>query len=144
MPNLTVDIRLGTKQDIPFIADSWVKSIKHIYPNQYALDFTSHYHDHVAKLMNTSLTLIAHLQDEPDEIISYLVYSSFRGNQVIHFAYTKVDARNQGILKQLLIFSNPEHMPVILTSPTKNENIMAALTKHYIFDPTVLQLMGLI
>lgn len=94
--------------------------------------------------MNTSLTLIAHLQDEPDEIISYLVYSSFRGNQVIHFAYTKVDARNQGILKQLLIFSNPEHMPVILTSPTKNENIMAALTKHYIFDPTVLQLMGLI
>ena len=138
---LAIQIRLGTKDDLPFILDSWIKMTKHTYPNQYALDFHQHFQERLQPLVQSSLTLVAHLEGEPNEVVSYLVYGSFRKRLVIHYAYTKLDARNQGIVRQLIQFANPENMPIVFTHAAKNENMMNALAKKHIFDPSVLQLM---
>lgn len=140
MPNLQVQIRLADKRDLHFIKDSWLKSTSHQYPNQYALDFSKHFQSHMNSLLFNSVQLVAYLEGESDRIISYLVYSSFKSSQVVHFAYTKADARKQGIVNQLLHFSNPTRQPVIFTHAPKNENVMVYLASKYIFDPSILKL----
>jgi hypothetical protein len=137
------DIRLATVDDLAFIKDSWLKAEKHTFPNSYALDFSEHFHSHMASIIDQSVILVAHLWDDANEILSYLIYSSFRNSQVIHFAYTKSDARRQGILNKLIKFSNVTNAPIVFTHAAKNENIMKALCKHYIYDPNILKLMGL-
>jgi hypothetical protein len=62
---------------------------------------------------------------------------------IIHYAYTKVDARRQGIVKELMEFpkiDGREHT-VIFTHPAKNENMMMTLMKKYIYDPSILRIM---
>jgi hypothetical protein len=135
------EIRLATTDDIHFITNSWLLSTKHQYPNQYALDFAKHYTEYLSKLTSRSISLVAHLQEEPSEILSYLVYTSFRKNMVVHFAYSKVDARNQGIVRNLLQFANPEKLPIVFTHPAKNENLMQHFARKWIFDPSVIQLL---
>lgn len=134
-------IRLGTVKDTPFIVDSWVKMVSNQYPNQYALDFRPRYQDHVTKILAKSVTLVAHLEGEPDEILSYLVYSSFRKCQVIQFAYTKFDARKQGLLNALLAFSNESRLPVVFTVAAKNGDAMHHFAKRFVFDPTAVALV---
>ena len=138
--NLPIQIRLSTNDDNNFIIDSWTNTMKHMYPNQYALDFHTHYQNYVKSLIINSLSVVAHLENEPNEIISYLVYTFFRSSQVVHFAYTKLDARNQKILNRLIDFSNPEKHPVVFTHPAKNENIMHYLCSKYIYDPSIMSI----
>lgn len=137
---LQTDIRLSNKDDLPFIISSWTICMKHVYPNQYALDFTQQYHEYLVGLIARSTIVVACLSDDASQIISYLVYSSFGHNQVVHYAYTKLDARRQGYVKELMRFSNPLGFPVVFTHPAKNANIMDHLSKHYIFDPTMVNL----
>lgn len=136
------EIRLSTIDDIHFIINSWTLSMKHIYPHQYELDFNIHYNNYLTKLISNSACLIAHPIGDSNEILSYLVYSSFKQNLVAHFAYTKVDARNQGLLRSLLRFANPYGtFATIFTHPTKNEHIMDHFSKKWIFDPSIINLM---
>ena len=141
LTKLNTEIRLSTIKDLPFIISSWTQTIKHIYPNQYALDFSETYHTYLSNLINKSTTIVSHLAEDNNEIISYLVYTSFQGRQVVHFAYTKVGARQLGELSELLRYSNPMQLPIIFTHPAKNETIMKHFCSKTIFDPTILPLI---
>jgi hypothetical protein len=138
---LQVEIRMGGQRDLNFVLSSWTSAIKAVYPNQYALDFSHHYHQYLSHLLAKSTIVVMCLADDPNEIISYLVYTAFRHNQIIHYAYTKLDARRQGYVKQLMEFSNPLNYPVVFTHPAKRPKTMEQLSKRYIYDPTVLQLL---
>jgi hypothetical protein len=137
-------IRLGTINDLPFIKDSWRKAIKYIYPHQYELDFDKNYQLHMQKLIDNSIILVNHVKDDSNDILSYLIYTSFRGKMVIHFAYSVVDARNNGLVKELMTFASPEKIPVIFTHPAKNEQIMHKLSQSYIYDPTIIECLEFI
>lgn len=138
------EIRLGTIDDTHFIINSWILTMKHIYPHQYELDFTKRYTQYLNKLVSNSACLVANPIGDNNEILSYLVYSSFKQNLVAHFAYTKVDARNQGLLRSLIRFATANtNFPIVFTHPTKNENMMIAFTKKWIFDPSILYLMDI-
>lgn len=145
MVDLDIDIRIGTTDDMPFVADSWCKAMRHQYPNQYAFDFSSNYHDHIYQLLDRSILITAHLQGDTKEILGYLVYKAWGSperKQIIHFAYTKADARQQGIMNKLIEWSNPEHYPIIFTHSAKNETIMRHLAKKYIYDPSILNILA--
>lgn len=135
------NIRIATTDDLPFIYDSWLKTVCHTYPNQFALDFRKYEQNNIKDLLNKSMAIILHLPDEPNIILAYLVYSTFLHNQVVLFAYTKSDIRRVGLLTRLLSFSNPDNLPIVFTVPTKNEKTMEILSKKYIFDPTILELI---
>ena len=144
MDKLNIAIRLAEKTDLPFILDSWTQCMKHMYPNQYALDFSKNYqNDHLKPLIEKSGSVIAHLEDEANEIISFLVFGSFKDNLIVHYAYTKVDARKQGIINQLIEFASvgATKQSIIFTHAAKNENTMMALMKKYIYDPSILRIM---
>lgn len=134
---LDYDIRLGTTDDLPFILSSWTGMIGKLYPNQYALDFKDKYKSYLHSLLPTCLTIVAHLSGEPNEILGYLVYSSFRQQLVVHYTYVKLDARRQGIANAMLQFANPINTSIIFTHPANNEKVMQHFSKSYIFDPSI-------
>lgn len=149
---LDIDIRLSTLEDIPFICNSWIRSAKNTYPNMYDINFNDNYLSYIVRSIENSITLIACLKDDPNEIIGYLTYSSYLHNQrsadtsakasyqLIHFSYVKADARRQGVMNKLLTFSRSaldSRIPILFCNAAKNENVMNHLTKKYIFDQWV-------
>jgi hypothetical protein len=136
--NLPIDIRLGTTNDLSFILSSWTIATHHIYPNQYSFHFNENFNNYLRHLINQSVILIAHLPDQPQEILSYLVYTSFRNNLVIHFAYTKLHARRQKIVSRLIQFSNPQDFPIVFTHAPKSESMMISLCEKHVFYPNIL------
>jgi hypothetical protein len=141
MMQLDCQIRLGMIDDMPFILDSWTQQMRHIYPNQYNKDFSISYRNYLRNLISNSTVLVSYLEGEKDQIISYLIYTSFQKQMVIHYAYTKVDARGSGHVHDLIVFGNPLNYPIVFTHPAKNENIMNALCKKHIYDPTLTSLL---
>ena len=140
-PGFDVKIRLGKLDDLPFVRNSWTLGMETQYPNMHALDFRKRFHEFLTGLIEKSTVLIAHLDDDEDEILSYLVYTSFRDMLVIHYAYTKEDARKQGIVSDLMKFANVNDYPVVFTHASRNPNRMKKFCMKYIFDPGVLQLL---
>jgi hypothetical protein len=136
---VSTSVRLATTQDHPFILDSWAKELSHTFPFKYHTDYYHFILPTLSKLLQQSTIAIAYLNNEPEEIVSYLIYTCFLHRQVIHFAYTKNEARHQGKLTQLLNFSNPTALPMVLTHPAKSDNRMKRLTQRCIFDPSILE-----
>jgi hypothetical protein len=141
MIQLDTTLRLHKEEDLPFVFDSWYRSQREIYPNKYATDFKATYHKHIANILSNSIIAISCLDDCPDEIISYIVYQSFRNNFILHYAYTKTDARRQHKVSNLIEWSNVMKAPLIFSHAAKSERIMAQLTRRYIFDPSILELL---
>lgn len=139
-------IRLGQVEDLPFIMDSWTKTMHQTYPNQHIPDFEPKFHAQLDHLLHNATVLVSCLDTNPAAIISYLVYTSFRQQLVVYYAYTRPgingQERRQGFLNQLLQFANPTQSKVIFTFPAKNENVMKYLSNKYIFDPFLLSLLG--
>jgi len=131
-------IRLGTKDDYPFILNSWTNQQVHIYPNNYSFQYKAKLQTSLLHLLNKSIVLVLHEESSEVEIVGYLVYGSFLDRQVIHFGYVKHDARREGQLTKLMQFSNPDKKTIVFTYPAKNENLMKVLCDRYIFDPSVL------
>lgn len=138
-PGIKVSHRIGMEQDVHFIADSWTRTLFKIYPNQYAIDFFSKTIADIKAHLSRSQILIAHLEDEPEEIVSYIVsnHQQFGKVLIVHFAYTKDLARRQGVLRDLLEIANPDKRPIAFTQPAKNANIMEYFSKKAIYDPSL-------
>jgi uroporphyrinogen-III decarboxylase len=134
---INTQIRLATTDDLHFIVDSWARSLRHTYPNQYAIDFYPRTLNELSELIKECTVVIAHEATDHNEIISWMVYTTFKTNIVVHFAYTKDGARKQGKIKDLLNFANLLNSSVVFTRPAKNENIMKVLASKYIYDPTL-------
>ena len=131
------DIRAGTEEDYHFIVATWTTSLKGIYPNRHAIDFFAKKMPDIRSHVERANTLVAYVAEEPDDILSYLVFLR-RGNLVIaHFSYTKDLARRQGHLSALLELANPSGLPLTFTQPARNENVMRHLCRKYIFDPSL-------
>lgn len=142
MDNLDLAIRLGTKDDVPFILDSWRRMSHKTYPNKYILDFPLRYQKYLHSLLPQCVSLVACLSDMPEAIVGWIVYTSSLTHLLAHYAYVRAEERRQGIMKQLLSFANPAQLGIVFTHPAANENIMQHLSKQYIFDPTASPLYG--
>jgi hypothetical protein len=130
-----VSVRVGIDDDLRFIVASWASTMRSVYPNQYAFDFWPRVTRDIREHLERASALVAYLEDEPDEIISYLV-SLRRGNSlVVHFAYTKDAARRQGHVSRLLALANPDGLQLAFTHPARNENAMRAFVAKAVFDP---------
>jgi hypothetical protein len=136
-----LSIRLGEQTDLPFVVDSWAKSLKHTYPNSYILDAYPKFRAQAEALLPKAVLALQVLDDSPDDIVSWLAYTSFQQQLVVLYAYTRKDDRRQGFLNQLLAFANPEGHRVIFTFPCINENIMDHFGSKYIYDPYLLGLI---
>ena len=139
--SISFRVRMGEVSDLPFIYDSWMQSMKFIYPHKYDKNFSKNYAKVLSNLIDKSSSLVAHLEGDRDEILSYLIYTSFEEHLVIHFAYTKADCRKEGKVRELITFANPLFAPIIFTHPCKNENVMEYLCRKFIYDPSIIGLL---
>ena len=143
MIEIETEIRMAELSDYPLILNSWVSQLRNIFPNNHALDYRSKQSDKIKSILSKSITLIANVEGIPDQICSFLTYSSFmHKNLVIHYAYTKYDGRQQGHVSKLIHFACPERLPIIFTHPASNANTMKYLCSKYIFDPSILEIIN--
>ncbi len=138
---LDLSIRIATIDDLSFIIKSWVRTQSQIYPNNFAFDFYNKYNNYVKSLLDKSVTLVSCLSDSQEDIVGYLVYTSFDGKCVIHFSYVRPEERKVGICNSLIQFANIDNTPIIFTSPAKRQDIMKHLNTKYIFDPSLVTLL---
>lgn len=129
--------RVGLEEDVRFVLSSWCASLRGVYPNRHVHDFWIRVPIDVRAHIDRATTLIAYLEDQPDEIVSYLVFLRRRGIVIVHYAYTKDLARRQGHVHNLLALANPERLPICFTQPARNENVMAHFCRTAIFDPSL-------
>ena len=92
-------------------------------------------------IIEKSFIQVAHLKDDMNEIISYIIYQGWQQKQIVHFAYTKSDARHKDIMNKLIKETNPNRFPIIFTCPAKNEHIMKHFANKYTYDPTILSII---
>lgn len=136
-----ISIRVGVKQDLHFIYDSFAKSMAKTEYNKYIVDFLPKIIKKIPILCERSMILVSSLEKDRNEIISYIVYTSFDNKLVIHYCYTKADARQQGICRELIDTANINNDFIIFTHPAVNPNAMKHFSKKYIYDPSLLELL---
>lgn len=100
-------IRPASALDIPFIYSSWLKSFKHdsaLGKSMRSSVYFEQYRSVIDLLLEDSQTFVAHLPDEPNVIIGYIVFESYEMNPTaaIHYAFVKESFRRMGILTSLL------------------------------------------
>lgn len=136
-------IRLAEPRDEAFVYDSWLKTSARTYPNMHAADFATFERARVQRLLQSSISAVAQVEGLPDELLGHMVYAMWRGMIVVHFAFTKPDARRNGVFASLLSFADFDGSKrrVVLTSPAQEEKTMAALARKWVFEPHVVALM---
>jgi hypothetical protein len=105
-----ITIRPASSRDEAFILATWLRSFRHgsMFARRLTNDvfFTNH-HPIATSILARSETLVAHLDDDPNVILGYLVTEG----QVLHFAYVKKEFRRMRVLTQLL---DESHFPADL------------------------------
>lgn len=136
------EIRLATNDDLGFVIASWLGMRHRTHPNMFALDFAEHEKPRIRARLDSSITIVAQLEGHYNELLGCLVYGSFIGTLVMHFATVKDDAREQGIFTAMLMFAQGyKPSPVVFTTPARSEDAMKRLCKRFIYDPSILETM---
>lgn len=105
--NQDIKIRKSNNDDFSYILVSWARHFKFssIFARKIspAIYFSNH-HKVIKKILNRKTThvLIAHLPDDPDVIIGYLVYEGVESRPTIHMIYVKRAFRKFGVATELL------------------------------------------
>lgn len=102
-----ISIRLIVDDDIPFVLATWLRSYKHGSSFAKRITYPIFYYQHepiAKKLIGRSTTIIAHLADDPEIILGYMVFELNKHGErpIIHYLFTKKDWRNMGIARKLL------------------------------------------
>lgn len=100
-------IRPASALDIPFIYSSWLKSFKHdsaLGKSMRSSIYFEQYREVIDQILEDSQTFVAHLPDEPNVIIGYIVFESYASipTATIHYAFVKESFRRIGVFTSLL------------------------------------------
>ena len=134
-------VRLAVASDMGFVYASWLNSAHQTYPNNHAEDWFPEARAAAQRIMDSSVVAVAATQVDTNDLLGHMVFGRWRKTIVVHYAFTKPDARRHGVLKSLLDFANYDGHPVVLTAPAQDPDVMRALMKRYIYDQRVLPLM---
>jgi len=138
--DLPISIRPVAPTDYGYILQTYTKSLHQTHPLNFIPNqiFFPFYTEIINKLLTSSTTLVACIDDDPDQIVGYMIGHHHNTSVVIHWATTKGIFRRLGVMKALLNEMNPTSKNVIcshyfdLFKKIKDKY-------HLIYDPTVLQ-----
>jgi len=127
--------------DFSFILSTWSTELHKVTPVNFIpnIVFFPEQKKIIQNLVNPETTLIAHLDEEPDNIVAYLVFEPFDdSNIIIHWGHTKSIYRRQGVMRA-----------IINSFDIKDKNLICShyfsLFKklkdsyHLIYNPNILQ-----
>lgn len=109
---LPITIRQVNQNDLGYILSTWSTEYHKITPVNFipnSIYFPSQ-KKIITRILNRSQTLVAHLDEEPDNIVAYLVFEPFdESNIIIHWACTKSIFRRQGVMHEILALLQVEN-----------------------------------
>lgn len=91
-------IRPAKASDLNLVRSSWLHSYRREMHDMETADYFARQHERIERLLSSSSTLIAHLDDAPDVVIGWLCSTP----TLVHFAWAKRDWQRQGALTCLL------------------------------------------
>lgn len=106
---MALKIRSVSKDDYPFIFNSWLKSLSKSFTKNNLTDKNVYYqgqHRLIERLLQTSNCHVAVDGDDESIIVGYLIESVEQSVNVVHYIYVKKDFRNMGIAESLLRHAN--------------------------------------
>jgi hypothetical protein len=95
---MNIFLRSMTDQDIPFIFSSWLKSYKNTQSHVDSDIYYKGQHKLIELILSNSSVLIASLDDDPETILGYTVFSV----DTLHWIYVKSTYRNMGFATTML------------------------------------------
>ncbi len=140
-PSDICKIRPGTLKDLPFIANSWLRSYRNNCRYLYGVPSEIYYREQHA-LIERLLTskgiqvLVACSPDDDEQIFSYCVAQAFDETLCIHWIYSKQPLRKFGLISALIQYLQPEKFVHKQYSHRTTQAIDTLAEKYkFVFNP---------
>lgn len=108
-----ISVRDLKDHDLPFIFTTWLKAYK--FSSYFAKKIKNSiyfewHHFIIENILKkqTAIKLVAHLKDDPDILLGYLIGEKTGPQTTVHFIFVKREFRNLGIAKELFKQSGAE------------------------------------
>ena len=99
---LPVRIRQADEGDASFIYSSWLKSYAAQNKDQPKITLYEMHREVATRLLESSITLVACMEDDPDQVLSWLCAQRIPKFLIVHYCYTKAPFRRFGLARSLL------------------------------------------
>lgn len=141
MDNLPISFRPATSDDYGYILSTWTQNYHKVQPTNFIPNsiYFPHQTEVINKLLNRCGAVIACIDDEPDQIVGYLVAEQFNdANIILHWGNVKSVFRRMGVMKELLKQFNHQDKNIICTHYF---DLFKKLKDSYylVYDPTILE-----
>lgn len=133
---MKISLRPATQNDVPFIFSAWLKSYRNNpwVKNAPNAVYYKYHHELVEKMLSRSATIIAHPDDDPEQILGFAVFEERGGLVVCHYVYVKQPFRRQNIASEIL-----NAVPRIDFYSAHNGRTHRSLIKHgAVYSPYLL------
>jgi len=99
---LPVRIRKADEGDISFIYSSWLKSYAAQNKDQPKITVYKMHREVARRLLEDGITLVACMEDNPDQVLGWLCAQRIPKFLVIHYCYVKAPFRRFGLARALV------------------------------------------
>ena len=99
---LPVRIRQADEGDASFIYSSWLKSYAAQNKDQPKIALYEMHREVVTRLLESGITLVACMDDDPDQVLGWLCAQRTPKFLVVHYCYMKAPFRRFGLARSLL------------------------------------------
>ncbi len=141
MNDLPIAIRPAVSDDYGYILETWARNFHKTHPWNLIPNamFYPSQTNLINKILATTTPIVACIEDEPNQIVGYLIAQPFRDdNLIIHYGCVKGIFRRLGVMKTLLETLNYQDKNLICTHYF--EMFKKLKDKyHLIYDPTLLE-----
>lgn len=99
---LPVRVRKADDGDISFIYSSWLKSYAAQNKDQPKITVYKMHRKVVQRLLEDGITLVACMEDDPDQVLGWLCAQRIPKFLVVHYCYVKAPYRRFGLARALI------------------------------------------
>jgi hypothetical protein len=113
---LPIRVRQADEGDASFIYSSWLKSYAAQNKDQPKLTIYEMHREVVSRLLESGITLVACMEDDPDQVLAWLCGQRIPKFLIVHYCYTKAPFRKFGLARTLLnAFDYRQGEPIVIS-----------------------------
>lgn len=127
-----MQLRQMTQNDFPFISNSYLKSYRYGPETKHLINeiYYDVYLEKLNNMISSGDVTVACSDEDPDQILGYLISGSTHGVSIVHFIYVKHLFRRMSVAKTLLQSKVPE-FGIKMTICTHTARHFTALREKY-------------
>ena len=113
---LPIRVRQADEGDASFIYSSWLKSNAAQNKDQPKITVYEMHREVVSRLLEGGITLVACMEDDPDQVLGWVCAQRTPKFLVVHYCYTKAPFRRFGLARTLLnAFDYKQGEPIVIS-----------------------------